>query len=794
MSFVTDTSYGSLASNNDAVGTVGWTDPENVLINDPDANFGFDKYATFGYVGQAGETLRAHNAKLVVNGDIVGNNLAPDTAYNDYNVTEHTIGGTSNLWGLTSIDPRVARRRDFGFALSMCTHSSGGTLQTQSYYIVVTGFKFQLPKNATILGVEFILASERSNVGGGTDRIELNYVKARLTYDYTFVLTGQGKSSGFLRFDEYEEPETPQDKHYQYMAYENNNFAGQWKDVTTDPTLQINMNQLPGELPVTLARNLDSHETTYDEIAISGHAGEVLSLTQSGETILGGQDTSYGVGSGTDLEVDHTVVVKEYYGGFVGLLTSQGQPLLTSQLDELQVAEGHPRGRNYYQGYVSDYGLIYDVDNLATSVKLLHLSDEMNNEVYRTPDTLKSDYLAYSPQMGQGFGGWFKFYGDVETVDFTFTAIATYDLKRIVLAISGWRNNIITITLRSGGTINAGTVLGTATAQITKDGVNLLSFAFADPVALTNAAQYNVHIESGYIKQTGSQSFPAIIYMGPTYAGGASYADGVLLANDFAFQTWQNGGNTSVNELSIDPSQIMRKVLDYGKNVGNIMDYDGASIESSFTVVSAPFNTNTLKEAADYVLKLTPADWYYFIDPGTTLFNLHSRPENVTQWFEKGKDIIKLELHKNIEKIINDVLFTGGGNPALFREYIDSVSRTQWRKGLAKLSDNRVTDPTTADILMQAAADQVSQPIWIGTVEILRAEHPKFVLPGELAGFRAFGNLIDLLNVQIVGVNVTPDKFICQLGTQSPKTGQRIEDIKRNLNLLEVENNPSSPS
>lgn len=110
------------------------------------------------------------------------------------------------------------------------------------------------------------------------------------------------------------------------------------------------------------------------------------------------------------------------------------------------------------------------------------------------------------------------------------------------------------------------------------------------------------------------------------------------------------------------------------------------------------------------------------------------------------------------------------------------------------MSDSRVTDDDTGQILMEALTDEKGQPIWLGQLEVLRSEHPKQILPGEMGGFGGFDNLIDLLQVQIVTVDTKPDRYVLQLGAKKPKTSQRIEDIKRNLTRLEIENNPSAPA
>lgn len=787
----TQLQFGASAINDPSVGTYAWVDPLNVTKN-------ARAYTTM-YIDQMGQKYVIRDVRLMVGGEIVGTNQAANQEIG-VGTNVYALGGASNLWGLTSLSPRDVRRGDFGVAVSMARLTSSNVLNAQTNFVKVYGFKMQIPSDAVITGVFVQVAGLRNYAGPGIDYGELYYIRIQVNYTYNGQMMGVAKSAGYIDINEQDEPEIPQNKWYQYMAYEKNVFRGQWGDVTSIPSMKLEVNKLPGELPVELARNLDSKEIEYDEIELSGYAGEVLITTQNQETILSGDETVYGIGSGTDLEVDHTVTVKEYYGGYEPLLTHEQDVLLTSQGEPLVIANGYPRGRNYYKGYVSDYGFIYDTDKQTTGVKLLHMSEELNNEVYRTPDTLQYNGYDVGQNLAYGFGGFEKAEDETYMAGFTFTAGATFKLKRIVMGLSGWRDNIITITIRSGGVMGSGTELATATATITAAGINKLSFSLPESIQLTNGSVYNVQVESAFYKQTMSQSYPAWLYVGTPYAGGTNYVfkSGAWVeassSYDIGFELWQEGGNTRVNELSIAPENIAKKVLDYNKTQGGLITYDKSTIDASFTIVSAPFNTNTLKESMDYILKLTPSNWFYYVDPGELLFNLHGQPSKVQQWFTLRKDIIRLELHKNIEQIVNDVLFTGGGDPALFREYVDTASRGQWRKGLAKLSDNRVTDNGTADILMEAAADEVSQPIWLGTVEVLRSEHPKFIRPGELSGFRNFGNIIDLLTVRIVAVDVSPDKYTVQLGAQIPKQSQRIEDIKRNLTRIEIENNPNAPS
>jgi hypothetical protein len=63
-----------------------------------------------------------------------------------------------------------------------------------------------------------------------------------------------------------------------------------------------------------------------------------------------------------------------------------------------------------------------------------------------------------------------------------------------------------------------------------------------------------------------------------------------------------------------------------------------------------------------------------------------------------------------------------------------------------------------------------------------------------MLGFIGFGTLIDGIVVQSVSKEYTPDKMPLALTYNVPRVNKRVEDIKRNLEVLENVNNPAEPS
>ena len=257
----------------------------------------------------------------------------------------------------------------------------------------------------------------------------------------------------------------------------------------------------------------------------------------------------------------------------------------------------------------------------------------------------------------------------------------------------------------------------------------------------------------------------------------------------------KDGTDTKVTYNSMDPSDIVRAVIDYAQTQGAHINYDTTSIEDTGTTVSYTFNMNTIAECLAKILELCPGDWYWSYDPGNDLYSLKARPTVPARYFTKQLDATKARLRRSIAGLVNEVYFTGGGDPALLVRRVDSASQTAWRKGILKMSDQRVTDQTTANLLADNEMERYADPSFVGSVTI-NGNHPtaiETIALGEIAGFINYGDYIDDVELQIVGLTYNIDTIDVDLDRLLPPTTKRIEDIKRNLDTVEQQNNPDAP-
>ena len=83
-------------------------------------------------------------------------------------------------------------------------------------------------------------------------------------------------------------------------------------------------------------------------------------------------------------------------------------------------------------------------------------------------------------------------------------------------------------------------------------------------------------------------------------------------------------------------------------------------------------------------------------------------------------------------------------------------------------------------------------PVHIASVKILRNNYLDIPHPGQLIGFRGFGNYIDELKLVAMEIEISKDYFIIELGAFTPKNSQRLEDLRRNLQNLEALETPDN--
>lgn len=303
---------------------------------------------------------------------------------------------------------------------------------------------------------------------------------------------------------------------------------------------------------------------------------------------------------------------------------------------------------------------------------------------------------------------------------------------------------------------------------------------------------------SGGVKFTGFISNISINYGGDENT--------VITVTSYGFDLDQylieSGGDTTVTFTAEKASDVMKGVIDLyqtSAGAGYKITYDGSTIDDSGDSVNHEFNTNTTKEGVQTAFELGPADWFYYLDPGSNLLYYKQRPTGVAHYFYLGKHIETLDVDSSILSATNDVPFSGGENPlspgnnVYVREQQTPAANT--RRVLMRQSNDRVKTVAEANIIAAGTVERNNVILYTTKITVLAATYDiNSVKVGDLVGFRNFDNYVDGLELQITKLDFMLDKINLELGTMLPSFNKRLEDVNRSLALQETANNPVAPS
>lgn len=256
---------------------------------------------------------------------------------------------------------------------------------------------------------------------------------------------------------------------------------------------------------------------------------------------------------------------------------------------------------------------------------------------------------------------------------------------------------------------------------------------------------------------------------------------------------------TTVAYNTQDPSAIARSLVDRFVTISTAeqttyTNRTSVSIPNTSTSVSYTFRANTFKDGLDKTLELMPSNWYYRVGLGDNIVYYNQRSSEPRHLFFLGKHIKALDLRGSILDVVNDTLFSGGGDPALYIRRTEAPA-TRTRRGLSVASDSRVTLSSSAQVISDTLIADNNKVLYRTSIEILSKQYDiETINAGDTVGFRNFDNYVDGLIMQVVGLTYQPDYVQLQLETKPPTINKRLEDIRRNLTVTENMNVPNTPS
>lgn len=264
--------------------------------------------------------------------------------------------------------------------------------------------------------------------------------------------------------------------------------------------------------------------------------------------------------------------------------------------------------------------------------------------------------------------------------------------------------------------------------------------------------------------------------------------------------------------------QSTKTTLDFDDDLGAIIReiIDLASSFTSWTTSSIPlisanrkytFKGNTISEALRICMKLAPKNWFGFINRKNIYY--FKNVENSTKHYITEPQIDSLETTTSNLNVVNTVYFSGGNN--LYIKINDANSVNSFGEIEQLVSDNRVTDSTTATQISSQIIENAKNPISTVRLTLIddnfSSEHgvdiEKFEIGDKIklvsSDVQSIGRNLatDSLNIYNKNLYITKiiykfDKIILECSDVWLNSRRRIEDVKEDIKTEQFKNLPTN--
>lgn len=294
-----------------------------------------------------------------------------------------------------------------------------------------------------------------------------------------------------------------------------------------------------------------------------------------------------------------------------------------------------------------------------------------------------------------------------------------------------------------------------------------------------------------------------------------------LQTNQFVLE---DASKTTVSYVGVDPTNILKDVLDKFTAAGGRLDYSGGSTDDTGTTVTYDFNTATYQEVLKKILELSPADWFLRVGADDIVY-FQQKSATADHKLTLGKQISEFIPEKRIENIINTIYFSGGGSPKLYKKYTSAGSVTAYGTRSIKYVDNNVLLSGTSDKIKTRIFDALDGPEVRVTLRVMDNNGNAEVLEKgyDIESFKV-GDTVQIFNatskagnywdiaewdtdawdyditnaqgtpLQIMKITYTPDYVNIELSNRQPDVIARIEEINRAFIASQTSDNPTTPS
>lgn len=569
-------------------------------------------------------------------------------------------------------------------------------------------------------------------------------------------------------------------KTYQYQVYKGADFLGILQNVTTDFNYAQDINSNAVQIAVDVDITADVADTPVT--AILDETGNAI-LDEAGDPLYEERALDVVGGLNPSALIQEDNILKVY-----------------------EISAVNPNGRLVFDGYIENWNALMGSSDDKISFTAVSKGVDLVEylvEGARSTDITSAGLGAFGMTLD-------TYFGQTLLVGSGITNISAMQVG-LSRAFGSTHSQVFTLRLyNSPAEANAGaTPLATATATVTDinpSGIDT-TFNFASQITVVPLQQYF------FVVTCGDSEGGIIMANNPgTYANGNGYVrDGTATSfqlvitpassygdMDLRFKTFYTSGATSTPFSSQDPAVILQTVIDNYRNLGGIINYGVGTVDLTGLSVSYTFKVNTILEAIQKCLDLAPYNWYWYVDPATSVLYFKQTPTTPTHKFIKGRHFNQIQIGGTVENVRNVVYFSGGDDGSgsnLFRKYTNLVSLAVRRRRLDRLSDNRVTLTATADLIANNFLNEHPNTEYNSPVTIIDGTYDiSTINVGDTVLLEGFGNFADTLTLQIARLMRYPDRIDLTLGIILQRQSDALVEALNQLDALQTVDNPSTPS
>lgn len=551
-------------------------------------------------------------------------------------------------------------------------------------------------------------------------------------------------------------------KTYEYKVYTGNTYKGLLNNVVSEFGYSQTINTIGTELSIDIAIGFGDVGAEVDADTL---------VTENGDFIV--------------TEVGNNIATRLEY-------VFNNAPLeMANRIKVVEFSDRNPSGIQVFDGIITKWNANFDQDVIQISA--FNYGYQLGQYVITESGDLNIDQPEYDDEdtltagIGKEAGDAFMQTFDI-AIETDIRGVYIYAKKSIANAIC-----FVNAVIYEGTPDSLGSLLAGGTQYINSTSFAKFQYDFGETVTLP-AGTYTLALFS----QAGGGSYDnPIIAINSTdpYANGAWYKNYVEQTGyDLAFGVTNSTNSVLYPFSGIDSGNGVRQAMLIYNNQGGLVSYSTDTVETTGVSMYYDFNIATVKEIIDKALSVSPASYFYYVDPSDNTLYFKDRAITPDHIFKRGYELTSIALERTIDEMQNTVFFSGGDsgsgeNLLVLSQNVASV--TNYGKWTAQLSDNRVTVQTTAEKFAQATLDANSEPKYRLVVEVNDSKYDTSTISlGDMIKITNNGNLLDEILLQVVEKTIKPYSVVLKLGSIQPRTTSTIERLSQQLALQEKENNP----